>query len=71
MGGTWFRPGMGNCGQENNSNDPIVAIPKSLYDENNGSNCGQAKSLMVEQRTAVLVVESMIWTFKLGSPDDV
>ncbi|KIK58617.1 hypothetical protein GYMLUDRAFT_170897 [Collybiopsis luxurians FD-317 M1] len=39
--GTWFYPGLGNCGLENSSSDPIVAIPKSLYDQNGGSNCGQ------------------------------
>jgi len=39
--GTWFYPGMGNCGVENSVDDPIIAIPESLYDENNGSNCGQ------------------------------
>ncbi|KAJ3733339.1 riboflavin aldehyde-forming enzyme [Lentinula guzmanii] len=39
--GTWFEPGLGNCGNWNTVNDPIIAIPKDLYDENNGSNCGQ------------------------------
>lgn len=39
--GTWFEPGLGNCGQVNTAIDPIIAIPKSLYDQNNGSNCGQ------------------------------
>ncbi|KIK57147.1 hypothetical protein GYMLUDRAFT_173050 [Collybiopsis luxurians FD-317 M1] len=39
--GTWFYPGLGNCGQENTVNDPIIAIPETLYDQNGGSNCGQ------------------------------
>ncbi|KAJ3715512.1 riboflavin aldehyde-forming enzyme [Lentinula raphanica] len=39
--GTWFEPGLGNCGNWNTANDPIIAIPESLYDQNGGSNCGQ------------------------------
>ncbi|KAF8182612.1 expansin family protein [Pholiota molesta] len=39
--GTWFYPGLGNCGWHNTQNDLILAIGKGLYDENNGSNCGQ------------------------------
>ncbi|KAH8093159.1 RlpA-like double-psi beta-barrel-protein domain-containing protein-containing protein [Cristinia sonorae] len=39
--GTWFNVGLGNCGQWNSNSDPIVAISKSLYDQNGGSNCGQ------------------------------
>ncbi|KAJ3878008.1 riboflavin aldehyde-forming enzyme [Lentinula edodes] len=39
--GTWFEPGLGNCGNFNTANDPIIAIPETLYDENHGSNCGQ------------------------------
>ncbi|KAJ4481966.1 riboflavin aldehyde-forming enzyme [Lentinula aciculospora] len=39
--GTWFEPGLGNCGNRNTASDPIIAMPKSLYDENKGSNCGQ------------------------------
>lgn len=32
---------LGNCGFWNVDSDHIVSIPKSLYDENNGSNCNQ------------------------------
>ncbi|KAE9405685.1 riboflavin aldehyde-forming enzyme [Gymnopus androsaceus JB14] len=39
--GTWFEPGLGNCGKVNSASDPIIAIPKSLYDANGGSNCNQ------------------------------
>ncbi|PFH53283.1 hypothetical protein AMATHDRAFT_137683 [Amanita thiersii Skay4041] len=39
--GTWFHTGKGNCGAWNNDGDLIVAIPKSLYDKNGGSNCDQ------------------------------
>ncbi|KAF8919067.1 RlpA-like double-psi beta-barrel-protein domain-containing protein-containing protein [Mucidula mucida] len=39
--GTWYYTGLGNCGWENNDNDKIVAIAKSRYDAENGSNCGQ------------------------------
>ncbi|KAI9443493.1 expansin family protein [Lactarius indigo] len=39
--GTWYEPGLGNCGWTNNRNQLVVAMPKSLYDQNNGSNCGQ------------------------------
>ncbi|KAJ3514472.1 hypothetical protein NLJ89_g2363 [Agrocybe chaxingu] len=39
--GTWFRPGLGNCGKWNNASDLIVAIGKRLYDRNKGSNCDQ------------------------------
>ncbi|KAF5315051.1 hypothetical protein D9619_007416 [Psilocybe cf. subviscida] len=39
--GTWFQPGLGNCGKWNNSNDLILAISKNLYDKNKGSNCDQ------------------------------
>ncbi|KJA24385.1 hypothetical protein HYPSUDRAFT_136350 [Hypholoma sublateritium FD-334 SS-4] len=39
--GTWFYPGLGNCGWTNNSNDLILAIGKQLYDRNNAGNCGQ------------------------------
>jgi len=35
--------GLGNCGVVNNSNDPILAIGKGLYDRNKGGNCGQAR----------------------------
>lgn len=39
--GTWFHVGEGNCGKWNVDSDHIVAVPKSLYDQNKGSNCGQ------------------------------
>ncbi|KAI9465048.1 expansin family protein [Lactarius psammicola] len=39
--GTWYEPGLGNCGWTNSRSDLVVAMPKSLYDRNNGSNCGQ------------------------------
>ncbi|PPQ86326.1 hypothetical protein CVT25_005627 [Psilocybe cyanescens] len=39
--GTWFYPGLGNCGNVNTSNDLILAIGKGLYDRNGGGNCGQ------------------------------
>ncbi|KAF9049463.1 Non-catalytic module family EXPN protein [Hymenopellis radicata] len=39
--GTWYETGLGNCGWWNNDNDKIVAIAKSRYDAENGSNCGQ------------------------------
>jgi len=39
--GTWFNVGLGNCGKRNKDSDLIVAISKSLYDRNRGSNCGQ------------------------------
>ncbi|KAI0269926.1 expansin family protein [Gloeopeniophorella convolvens] len=39
--GTWFTPGLGNCGGTNNSNDHIVAMSKAFYDANNGGNCYQ------------------------------
>ncbi|KAF8968964.1 expansin family protein [Flammula alnicola] len=39
--GTWFYPGLGNCGKVNNNNDLILAIGKGLYDRNGGGNCGQ------------------------------
>jgi len=39
--GTWFDVGLGNCGLEDTNSDPIVAISKTLYDQNNGGNCNQ------------------------------
>ncbi|KAF8630007.1 hypothetical protein AX15_003156 [Amanita polypyramis BW_CC] len=39
--GTWFHVGLGNCGDYDNDGEPIVAISKALYDQNNGSNCNQ------------------------------
>lgn len=39
--GTWFHPGLGNCGEWNNDNDPIVAMGQAFYNRNQGSNCNQ------------------------------
>jgi len=39
--GTWYYPGLGNCGKWNTSKDLILAIGKGLYDRNGGSNCDQ------------------------------
>ncbi|KDR82366.1 hypothetical protein GALMADRAFT_133997 [Galerina marginata CBS 339.88] len=39
--GTWFYPGLGNCGKVNTSQDLILAIGKQLYDRNGGGNCDQ------------------------------
>lgn len=35
--------GLGNCGLEDVNTDPIVAISKTLYDDNNGDNCNQVR----------------------------
>ena len=37
--------GLGNCGQRNGDGDLILAIGKSLYDRNGGSNCNQVSPL--------------------------
>ncbi|PPR05919.1 hypothetical protein CVT26_008813 [Gymnopilus dilepis] len=39
--GTWYYPGLGNCGDDNNSSELVLAIGKSLYDQNGGGNCNQ------------------------------
>ncbi|KAF8904119.1 RlpA-like double-psi beta-barrel-protein domain-containing protein-containing protein [Gymnopilus junonius] len=39
--GTWYYPGLGNCGDWNTSSDLILAIGKGLYDRNGGGNCNQ------------------------------
>ncbi|KAI0301168.1 RlpA-like double-psi beta-barrel-protein domain-containing protein-containing protein [Multifurca ochricompacta] len=39
--GTWYYPGLGNCGGTNNQDQLVVAMPKSMYDRNGGSNCWQ------------------------------
>jgi len=39
--GTWYYPGLGNCGRMDTSADLILAISKELYDSNGGSNCAQ------------------------------
>ena len=36
-----FLLGLGNCGQQDGDGDLILAIGKSLYDRNGGSNCDQ------------------------------
>ena len=38
--------GHGNCGEWNVDSDHILAIPKSLYDQNGGSNCNQVCAWM-------------------------
>ncbi|THU82908.1 hypothetical protein K435DRAFT_807919 [Dendrothele bispora CBS 962.96] len=38
---TFFEVGLGNCGVVSKDSDKIVAIPKELYDRNNGGNCFQ------------------------------
>ncbi|KAL0581178.1 hypothetical protein V5O48_000868 [Marasmius crinis-equi] len=50
--GTWFKPGMGNCGQRNTDNDPIVAIGGHLYNQNNGGNCDQWVQITANGKTA-------------------
>lgn len=39
--GTWYYPGLGNCGYTDDSNDDVVAMSKAFYDNNGGSNCNQ------------------------------
>ncbi|KAF8262552.1 RlpA-like double-psi beta-barrel-protein domain-containing protein-containing protein, partial [Lactarius quietus] len=39
--GTWYITGLGACGWTNSNSQLVVAMPLSLYEENNGSNCGQ------------------------------
>lgn len=41
MQGTWYEPGLGNCGYTDSASDSVVAIGKGLYDENNAGNCNQ------------------------------
>jgi hypothetical protein len=33
--------GRGNCGYLDNDSMPVVAIPQSLYNSNNGGSCNQ------------------------------
>ncbi|KAH9999593.1 expansin family protein [Russula compacta] len=42
--GTWYNPGLGNCGGTNSNSDYVVAISKARYDSNNGANCWQISS---------------------------
>ncbi|OCB88255.1 hypothetical protein A7U60_g4661 [Sanghuangporus baumii] len=37
--GTWYYPGLGNCGYTDSSSDDVVAIAKSRY--GSGGNCNQ------------------------------
>ncbi|KAK0464410.1 uncharacterized protein EV420DRAFT_1040451 [Desarmillaria tabescens] len=46
--GTWFYPGKGNCGYIDGNNDKILAMSKSFYDANGGSNCNQWVSIVNE-----------------------
>jgi len=39
--GTWYYPGLGNCGGYNSNTDLVLAISKSLYNQNNGGYCYQ------------------------------
>ncbi|KIM35926.1 hypothetical protein M413DRAFT_325213 [Hebeloma cylindrosporum] len=50
--GTWFHPGMGNCGKRNGDNDLILAIGKKLYDRNGGSNCDQWVEIVANGKKA-------------------
>jgi len=40
--GTWYYTGLGACGWTNSNSQLVVAMPQSLYDANNGKNCGQS-----------------------------
>ncbi|KAF8610026.1 hypothetical protein BDV93DRAFT_423707, partial [Ceratobasidium sp. AG-I] len=37
--GTWFHPGLGNCGSWDDDNAPIVAVSTAMY--KGGDNCNQ------------------------------
>ncbi|KAF8234309.1 riboflavin aldehyde-forming enzyme [Tricholoma matsutake] len=50
--GTWYYVGLGNCGNKDSGNQPIVAISKSLYDQNNGGNCNQWIKITANGKTA-------------------
>ena len=39
--GTWYHPGLGNCGFTDNDSSPAVAIGIGLYNQNGGGNCNQ------------------------------
>ncbi|KAG7088276.1 hypothetical protein E1B28_012289 [Marasmius oreades] len=54
--GTWFHPGMGNCGNYNTDNDPIVAIGLDLYKQNGGNNCGQWVSITSNDKHAYGII---------------
>ncbi|KAH9979993.1 riboflavin aldehyde-forming enzyme [Lactifluus volemus] len=49
--GTWYYPGLGNCGGTNGSNDLVVAMAKTFYDQNNGKNCGQQVQITSNGKT--------------------
>ncbi|EJC97860.1 uncharacterized protein FOMMEDRAFT_171272 [Fomitiporia mediterranea MF3/22] len=39
--GTWYYPGLGNCGFTDSASDDVVAIAKTRYDAADGGNCNQ------------------------------
>ncbi|KAI0250951.1 expansin family protein [Lactifluus subvellereus] len=49
--GTWYYPGLGNCGGTNSASDFVVAMPKSLYDQNGGRNCGHMVQISYQGKT--------------------
>ncbi|KAF9267294.1 hypothetical protein L218DRAFT_679657 [Marasmius fiardii PR-910] len=55
--GTWFKPGLGNCGNRNKASDPIVAIGLDLYNRNGGRNCGQWVSITANGKHAYGVTQ--------------
>jgi len=49
--GTWYTTGLGNCGWTNTNSQFVVAMPQSLYEANNGSNCGQMVQISYKGKT--------------------
>ncbi|KZP31542.1 hypothetical protein FIBSPDRAFT_849503 [Athelia psychrophila] len=47
--GTWFTPGLGNCGGHNKSTDMIVALPTSDYA--NGKHCNKTIKITANGKT--------------------
>jgi len=50
--GTFFYVGEGNCGWTSTDNQYVVAMSKSFYDTNGGSNCGQTLNISWGGKTA-------------------
>jgi len=50
--GTWFSPGLGNCGKTDGDGDLILAIGKQLYDRTGGSHCNQMVKIVANGKTA-------------------
>lgn len=50
--GTWYNPGLGNCGGYNTNTDLVLAISKSLYDQDNGGYCYQQVAITYNGVTA-------------------